>query len=55
MPKNSYENTGKENDFSADQILLPITDLKGRITYANDVFCQITDYSPNKLLGHGHV
>ena len=49
QPKNSYENTGKENDFSADQILLSTTD------YANDVFCQMAGYSPNKLLVHGHV
>jgi len=30
------------------------TDLKGRITYANDAFCKISGYSKNRLIGKYH-
>ena len=54
MSKKSFNNTGKEQHFSANQILLSTTDLKGRVTYANDDFCQIAGYSIDELVGHGH-
>ena len=41
MPKKSPHYTGKEQHFSANQILLSTTDLKGRVTYANNDFCNI--------------
>lgn len=53
MAKRSPE-THIERTFSDNSILLSTTDLKGRVTYANDDFCQIAGFSKGELLGHGH-
>lgn len=37
-----------------DDLIVSKTDLKGRITYANDVFCKIAGYSETELLGQPH-
>jgi len=46
--------TTKELFFDGDDIIVSKTDLKGRITYANRVFCQIAGYSEAELLGQPH-
>lgn len=54
LDKQASKDTGREQNFSAKQILLSTTDLKGRVTYANSDFCQIAGYSQDELNGHGH-
>ncbi|MBN8733961.1 MAG: PAS domain-containing protein [Acidobacteria bacterium] len=46
--------TGVERFFAEDQIIVSKTDLKGVITYANEVFVGISGYSEEELLGQPH-
>jgi len=46
--------TGIERTFGEDEIIVSKTDLKGRITYANQVFLRIAGYSEKEVLGEPH-
>ena len=54
--------TGKINDIEAQSYINAInkvaivskTDLKGNITYANDIFCEIAKYDRSELIGQAH-
>jgi PAS domain S-box-containing protein len=46
--------TGIERFFDDDEIIVSKTDLKGIITYANDVFLRVSGYSEEELLGQPH-
>jgi PAS domain S-box-containing protein len=46
--------THREVFFEPDEIIVSKTDLKGRITYANDVFLRIAGYSEREVLGQPH-
>lgn len=46
--------TGKERIMADNDIIVSKTDLKGRITYSNDVFCNIADYTLSELIGSPH-
>lgn len=43
-----------ERTFDEHQIIVSKTDLKGRITYANTVFLDVSRYSEDELLGKPH-
>lgn len=46
--------TGIEREMGANDIIVSKTNLKGQITYGNDVFCHIADYSVSDILGEPH-
>ena len=41
-------------DFPADQTLISVTDLKGRITYCNHNFISVSGYTREELMGQPH-
>lgn len=46
--------TGVERYFGEDEIIVSKTDLKGRITYCNDVFLRVAGYTEKECLGQPH-
>tara|TARA_R100000789_G_scaffold24310_1_gene27389 strand:+ start:1630 stop:2154 length:525 start_codon:yes stop_codon:yes gene_type:complete len=46
--------SGNERFFDKDDIIVSKTDLKGRLTYANDIFLSIADYKEAEVLGQPH-
>ena len=52
--KNKISPTGKEKVLKEDTYIVSKTDTKGRITYANRIFMQISDYSEKELIGVQH-
>ena len=54
MSARHVQPTGRESPFGVDEIIVSKTDLKGRITYANDVFQRVSGYTAKELLGQPH-
>ncbi len=46
--------TGVERRFGVDEVIVTKTDLKGHLTYANDVFCRVSAYPESEMLGQPH-
>jgi PAS domain S-box-containing protein len=46
--------TTRERSFGEHDIIVSKTDLKGRITYVNDIFCQVGLYEEEDVLGQPH-
>jgi len=46
--------TGKQAHFAEDEIIVSKTDLRGIITYANDVFLRVAGYTEEEILGKPH-
>jgi PAS domain S-box-containing protein len=46
--------TGVERPWSDDEIIVSKTDLTGRITYANDVFLRVSQYTGDEIVGAPH-
>ena len=54
MGDDRFHLTGVERTFAADTFIVSKTDKKGIITYANDVFLDIADYTMDEVLGKPH-
>jgi len=54
MSLNRIEPTGRESHFAEDEIIVSKTDLRGIITYANDVFLRVSGYTEAELIGAPH-
>ena len=50
----SSSSPSRETLLSEHEQLVSTTDLKGVITYSNDAFCRIAEYSQQELLGQHH-
>lgn len=46
--------TGVEKYFDENELIVSKTDLKGRLTYCNDVFLRIAGYSEKECIGQPH-
>lgn len=46
--------SGNERTFHKDDIIVSKTDPKGIITYANDIFLEIADYTEEEIIGKPH-
>ena len=46
--------TNTERSFGEDEIIVSKTDTRGRITYANEVFCRVALYREHELIGQPH-
>ena len=46
--------TGVERAFGSDELIVSKTDLKGRITYANDVFLRVSAFDEEEAIGQPH-
>lgn len=46
--------TGVERHFSSDEFIVSKTDARGIITYANDVFLRVADYTLDEVIGKPH-
>jgi len=46
--------SGTETFFPASELIVSKTDLKGRLTYANGLFCKVAGYRETELIGQPH-
>lgn len=54
MTAPTIQPTGREVFFDKEEIIVSKTDLKGIVTYANDVFLRIAGYTEEEALGQAH-
>ena len=52
--RNAAKPTGEEIALRDDEVIVSCTDLTGRITEANDVFCRISGYAEHELIKRQH-
>lgn len=52
--RNAAKPTGEEVALREDEVIVSCTDLTGRITEANDVFCRISGYAEHELIKRQH-
>ncbi len=54
MSKENITPTGNEIYFPEDELIVSKTDLKGKITYANKLFEEMSGYNRDEILGQPH-
>lgn len=54
MVRSDIRPTGRERHFGDDEIIVSKTDLTGKITYANEIFLKIADYTESEVIGMPH-
>lgn len=54
MTDSSLTLIDEELSFHADEVIVSKTDLVGRITYANDVFCRLAEIKTSEAIGKPH-
>lgn len=54
MAKPRTNLTGRELTFPSDEIIVSKTDLKGRVTYANETFLRLAGYEEKMVIGAPH-
>jgi len=54
MDNRSIQPTDVEHRFGDDEIIVSKTDPRGWITYANDVFCKISGFREDEMVGKPH-
>lgn len=54
MRKGKVTPINEQSHFGENEIIVSKTDLKGHITYANDVFCRIAELTTSQCLGEPH-
>jgi len=54
MTKYDVQPKNEERTFGTDEIIVSKTDLKGRITYANDIFLSVAEFRESEVLGEPH-
>ncbi|MCE9649561.1 MAG: PAS domain-containing protein [Parvibaculum sp.] len=54
MTRIRVQPTGRESPFREDEIIVSKTDLKGRLTYANDVFLRVSGFTAKDVVGQPH-
>lgn len=52
--RQKIEPTGVERTFGDDEIIVSKTDTRGRLTYVNDLFVEISGYPESELIGKPH-
>ncbi len=52
--KNDVIPQNEEIKFSANEIIVSKTDLKGKLTYVNDVFCRVAEMQAKEVIGKPH-
>jgi PAS domain S-box-containing protein len=53
-PGRKIQPSGVERTFGADEVIVTKTDLRGHITYANEVFCRVSAFTEEQMLGQAH-
>lgn len=54
MHRSTIEPTGRPRPFGDDEIIVSKTDLRGHLTYVNDVFVRVSGFEEADLLGRPH-